>query len=99
MRLTEAQSAAIKHIVSNLVGSESQVWLFGSRVDDTKRGGDIDLLIETDKIIPNRVALLCQLEAQLIMRLGERKIDVLLKDARTKTAPIHRVAHEQGMRL
>jgi predicted nucleotidyltransferase len=99
MRLTKTQCAAIKSIIAELVGDKSRVWLFGSRVDDNKRGGDIDLLIETDQIVPNRVALLCNLEAQLVMRLGERKIDVLLKDARTIDAPIFRVAPEQGVQL
>jgi len=99
MRLSQTQCAAIKSIVAELVGEESRVWLFGSRVDDRKRGGDIDLLIETDQVVANRVDLLCKLEATLVMRLGKRKFDVLLKDARTTDAPIFRLAHEQGVQL
>jgi predicted nucleotidyltransferase len=99
MRLTETQRAAIKATVSNTIDSDSRIWLFGSRVDDTQRGGDIDLLIETDKTLPNRVTSLCRLEGSLVMKLGDRKIDIILKDARTPEAPIHRAARAQGILL
>ena len=99
MRLTETQRAAIKASVSNVIDTDSRVWLFGSRADDSKLGGDIDLLIETDKTLPNRVTALCRLEGSLVMKLGDRKIDIILKDARTPEAPIHRAAREQGVLL
>jgi len=99
MRLTESQRAAIKTTVSNVIDAGSRVWLFGSRADDAKRGGDIDLMIETEKTLPNRVAALCRLEGSLVMRLGDRKIDIILKDARTPEAPIHRAAREHGVLL
>ena len=60
---------------------------------------DIDLMIETEKALPNRVAALCRLEGSLVMRLGDRKIDIILKDARTPEAPIHRAAREHGVLL
>ena len=47
MRLTETQRQSIKSAVTSVIGEESRVWLFGSRVDDAKRGGDIDLYVET----------------------------------------------------
>jgi len=99
MRLTPPQRAIIKTSVANLIDADSRIWLFGSRADDTKRGGDIDLLIETDTTLPNRVAALCRLEGRLVMKLGDRKIDIILKDARTPEAPIHQAAREQGVLL
>ncbi len=45
MRLTELQIQTIKALSKKHVGSETKVYLFGSRTDDLKRGGDIDLLI------------------------------------------------------
>ena len=45
MRLTEQQIQTIKQVVVMLAGDSAKITLFGSRVDDTKKGGDIDLLI------------------------------------------------------
>ena len=46
MRLTETQRHSIKSAVTSILGEGGRVWLFGSRVDDAKRGGDIDLYVE-----------------------------------------------------
>ena len=89
MRLTENQRQSIKSAVTSVIGEGTRIWLFGSRVDDSKRGGDIDLLIETEKVVPSRVGALCQLEGALVVRLGNHKIDVLLKDARTPPNSTH----------
>lgn len=99
MRLTEAQRQAIKIAVSSVIGEISRIWLFGSRADDNKCGGDIDLMIETERALPNRIETLCRLEGRLVMKLGDRKIDIVLKDAHTPEAPIHRMAREQGVLL
>lgn len=99
MRLTEKQRQSIKSAVASVIGEESRVWLFGSRVDDTKRGPDIDLLIETERVVPSRTSALCQIEGALAMRLGNRKLDVLLKDARTTDAPIFHAARQTGVLL
>ena len=45
MRLTEQQINIIQQVVASVAGDNARVTLFGSRVDDTKKGGDIDLLI------------------------------------------------------
>ena len=47
MRLTPPQIDAIIQTVSRLTGGTAEVFLFGSRLDDRARGGDIDLLILT----------------------------------------------------
>lgn len=99
MRLTDAQRSVIKQAVAKIIGPDSKVWLFGSRVDDNKRGGDIDLLIETNQTLSNKVSLLCRLEGALVMGLGNRKIDTLLKDSQTNDAPIFRIAKETGLLL
>lgn len=99
MRLNEPQRQIIKSAVTRIVGADSSVWLFGSRADDTKRGGDIDLLVETPRALPNRVDALCRLEGALVMGLGDRKIDILLKDARSADAPIFQVAKKTGVLL
>ncbi len=44
MRLTQQEIQIIKSTVREMMGEKASVWLFGSRVDDSKRGGDIDLV-------------------------------------------------------
>lgn len=99
MRLTPDQTQIIKGTIARLVGASSRVWLFGSRVHDELRGGDIDLLVESDEVIPNRVKALCMIEGALIMALGDRKLDILIKDARTPDAPVFQVARRTGVLL
>lgn len=99
MRLTQTQQAAIRNTVAHIMGKDARVWLFGSRVDDAARGGDIDLYIEADHIVPNRVQALCRLEGALVMALGDRKLDILLKDTRTPETPIFRIAKQNGVQL
>lgn len=77
MRLTQTQQLITKSTVERVLGTVSRVWLFGSRADDTLRGGDIDLLIETDVVLPNRAKVLCKLHGALTFALGDRKLDIL----------------------
>lgn len=99
MRLTQEQIAAIRLSVNEVFGSGAQVWLFGSRVDDRKRGGDIDLLVRPAAThirpsLASKVRFLNKLEG----RIGERKVDVVV-EAADDSRPIVRVAHETGVLL
>jgi hypothetical protein len=47
MRLTNTQIDIIRKATSQNFGEDALVWPFGSRLDDTKRGGDVDLYFET----------------------------------------------------
>ncbi|MDP2432786.1 MAG: nucleotidyltransferase domain-containing protein [Pseudomonadota bacterium] len=99
MRLPPNQVQTIKATVARLVGPASRVWLFGSRVDDSLRGGDIDLFVETDEVVSNRTQTLCDIEGALVIALGNRKMDILLKDARTPDVPVFQVARRTGVML
>lgn len=99
MRLDAATQNIIKTEVANLIGTNSIVRLFGSRVDDNQRGGDIDLLIESPAPIQNRVQTECRLAARLYIKLGGRKVDVLIKDSLTTIGPVHQQALQHGVIL
>jgi len=99
MRLTPRQVHAIKQATAEIFGKMTEVWLFGSRVDDSKRGGDIDLLIrptarDRKQAVTEKIRLLARLEQQL----GERKIDIII-EAPDDARPIVRIAHQQGIVL
>lgn len=99
MRLTQKQIESIKHTAQTVLGQDARVILFGSRVDDKTRGGDIDLLFETDHLVDNRATTVGMIYASLIRQLGERKIDILLQDGATPSAPILEIARQTGVRL
>jgi predicted nucleotidyltransferase len=99
MRLTPLQRQTIKSAINRVIGVPNQVWLFGSRVDDDKLGGDIDLLVEAETVLPNRAEAICRLQGALIMALGDRKLDILLKDARTGERPVFEIARRTGVML
>jgi predicted nucleotidyltransferase len=77
MRLNEKIHEIIKSEVTNQLGPDAVVRLFGSRVDDTQRGGDIDLLIELKLPLEHRIQAECKLAARLFIRLGGRKVSSL----------------------
>ena len=99
MRLDPKIQEIIKEEVTDQLGSDVVIRLFGSRVDDTQKGGDIDLLIETHQSLANRFDVESKLAARLYIRLGGRKVDVLLMDVLTQVQPIHTQALKTGIVL
>lgn len=99
MRLTQHTCDIIRQTVRELFGPGATVSLFGSRVDDSARGGDIDLLVETSTVVENQASAASRLAARLQMQLGDQRIDVLLLDPVTREQPIHSIARETGIRL
>ena len=99
MRLDEKTREIIKSEVASQFGAEAVVRLFGSRVDDTQRGGDIDLLIEPSRPLAHRIQAECRLAARLFIKLGGRKVDVLIKDPLKPLLPIHEQALRNGIVL
>lgn len=76
MRLTTEQVEIIKEEVARVFGNDVKVRLFGSRVDDHARGGDIDLLVASDTPIQEHRRKALRQVARLQMRLGDQPIDV-----------------------
>lgn len=93
MRLTEKERAEIAHSVIGRDPSAT-IYLFGSRVDDNARGGDLDLLVLSSKIdIWDRLDIL----AELHRNLGEQKIDLVVYPDLSR--PFARIAAREGILL
>lgn len=99
MRITPEQIVAIRKGVSQLAGDTARVWLFGSRVRDDARGGDVDLLLELDVAVAEPAQLSSRLAALVSRAMYGRKVDVLIKAPNLKLLPIHSIALAEGLRL
>jgi predicted nucleotidyltransferase len=99
MRLTEQQIQVFKSTAHAVLGEGAQVTLFGSRVDDAKKGGDIDLLFTAPANIDNPAQTVGRIYAQLVRQLGDQKIDILLKAPNLQLQPIHTMAEQNGIQL
>ena len=71
------------------------VWLFGSRVDDAAKGGDIDLYVELPQ--PVSPLTIARARGDLADALGQ-SVDLVVNDGRYKR-PIYAIARETGVRL
>ena len=97
MRLKQQQIDFIKSSAKLCFNDDIKIYLFGSRVDDTKKGGDIDLYIETEikeEIIQRKIKYLVALKKEL----GDQKIDVVINNF-TTNLPIYEVAKTEGIQL
>ncbi len=99
MRLTERHQSMIVEQVKALVGERAEVKLFGSRLDDDAKGGDVDLLIIPHHVIDNPASLAAKISVRLMKIMGGRKVDILLDAPNLQTFPIHKIAREEGIAL
>jgi predicted nucleotidyltransferase len=99
MRISEPQIQSIKHVVTDVLGRQVQIRLFGSRLDDDARGGDIDLYIHADTPIDRPAYISALIQAKLIREIGERKVDIILDAPNLKRDSIHQIAEQTGVAL
>ncbi|MBL0319459.1 MAG: nucleotidyltransferase domain-containing protein [Alphaproteobacteria bacterium] len=99
MRLTEKEIKAICEAFREHFAPGDKLYLFGSRVDDSKRGGDIDLFIQThetdyDITFQNKIRFTVDLK----IRIGDQKIDVVIQSP-GRNLPIYDEALKTGIVL
>ena len=98
MRLTPHEVAAIKAAARLTFGPDAVVRLFGSRVDDRLRGGDIDLHVETP--VPVDVwAVKDAFLDRLFARIDEQRVDLLLTARGAEPTLFERIAYRDGVVL
>ncbi len=103
MRLTPKQIQRLKNAVAHHFGKSACIWVFGSRLDDRRRGGDYDFYMEppksdADEIVADKLKVLADLHANPEFE-GE-KIDLVIRSAVPgPELTIYKVAKEQGVQL
>lgn len=100
MRITEQQRSSICRTLGRYFGPDSRVWLFGSRVDDTRRGGDVDLYVEAE-IDPGADKFMRKIEAGTALEdiFEGAKVDLVVRFQGEPEQPIHRIAKARGAPL
>jgi len=98
MRLQPAEATAIREAVHAVFGEKATVRLFGSRLDDRARGGDLDLLIEVE---PGQATLHAEiaLRERIEPAVEDLRVDILLHERDKPTSPIERIALRDGIVL
>jgi len=94
MRLKPNEVAAIKTTILNL-DSDADIFLFGSRTDDSKKGGDIDIVILSRRLTTGDDKR--AIKKVLYGLLGEQKIDIIL--AADDADPFVKLALQTGVKL
>lgn len=102
MRLDKKTIEIIKNLALYYFGYTSKIYIFGSRVNDADKGGDIDIYIETDLNVDS--SELFKLESKywagLQKALGERKIDIIVNALKlNKNNYIYEVAKKTGIMI
>lgn len=101
VRLSDYDLAAIESLFVKHFLPGDKLWLFGSRADLDKKGGDIDLYIETDaKGVEAAIKMKSDFLWGLEKKIGEQKIDIVLNMLRDPyPLPIHEIAKTKGIRI
>jgi predicted nucleotidyltransferase len=99
MRLTTQQIQLIRDIVRQVAGDTCRVRIFGSRLDEVKRGGDVDLLLDLPDSIDNPALIAASVSARVSRVMYGRKVDVLISAPNLMRLPIHDIAFKEGQLL
>lgn len=93
MRLSVKERTALVHAIKDF-DPQARIYLFGSRIDDTDKGGDIDILIFSQKLTFEDKL---NIKTKLFEMIDEQKIDFLI--ARDTSDPFVQMAFEKSLEL
>ena len=95
MRLTPDQAQAIRQSIRSHMGTQARIWLFGSRVDDSRLGGDVNLYVEPETAPDLTTRLRCRGELADALDLN---VDLVIQQP-GRDLPIYRIAKRNGVPL
>jgi len=94
MRLSPHQSQMIRQRIHQHLGASAAIWLFGSRIDDRKKGGDVDLYVEAaPHTLLDEIRCKVELEEYLDM-----PVDLIVRQP-IDSSLIAKIAKTQGLQL
>ncbi len=101
IRLSNYDLKAISSLFRKFFLPQDGLWIFGSRVDIKRKGGDIDLYIETNA---NTIDVALKMKFDFISaledKLGEQQIDIVINNLNfPHRLPIHEVAKTTGIKI
>lgn len=102
MRLSAADRQAIETAAREVFPHGMRLVLFGSRVDDQRLGGDIDLLVEAPGALTadEQIAQRDRFVGRLYRLIDEQRIDVLMAHAgHDDDRAVVRAARDHGLEL
>jgi predicted nucleotidyltransferase len=95
MRLTPSEVLTIRQEIARLDPS-AEAYLYGSRTDDTARGGDIDLLVVSDAL---GFRDMLRLRTAILDRIGWQQLDLAVRRRDQLDEPLAATARETGVKL
>ena len=93
MRLNRKEISSITQSIRAL-DNRAQILLFGSRADDDKKGGDIDLLVISKKL---DYSAGLSIRRMIFRKMGEQRLHLLIR--KSPDDPFSRLAYKEGIRL
>ena len=95
MPLTPDQAQAIRTRIRDCMGVNARIWLLGSRADDSRRGGDVDLYVEPETVpgLTTRLRFMSALADAL-----DLDVDLVVQQP-GRVLPIYRIAKQSGVPL
>jgi predicted nucleotidyltransferase len=90
MRLREEEVKVLKNTLYGL-SAQAKLYLFGSRTDDSKKGGDIDLLVVSEHLTKKHLRLL---RTEFFKHFGEQKMDIILDNGEFKDPFVKKIISE-----
>lgn len=95
MRLKDSERRVIGEAIRQRDAS-AKVYLFGSRVDDQRVGGDIDILVLSDRIdFRDQLSI----RRDILDAIGWQKLDLIVDQEERPRRAISRIALETGVEL
>jgi len=96
MRLTQEQVTQIQESIIRHVGKRAGIYLFGSRLDDQRKGGDIDLLIESETAL----SLICRAKIKMELEpLLMAPVDIVSYSLDRQPTPFQKIARSTAIPL